>query len=621
MIKRTYPIGSEIIPKKGTHFRVWAPDHKKVELILENSAPEPIFIPMKAEKGGYFSLLAEEAKEGTHYRFRLSGKEKWHPDPASRYQPKGPGGPSCVMSRSYPWKDKNWYGLKAKGQIVYEIHIGTFTEAGNFQAAIKELPRLADLGITMIELMPINEFPGHFGWGYDGVNLFAPTHLYGKPEDVKAFIDQAHELGIGIVLDVVYNHFGPEENHMFEFAKAYASETNKTDWGQAINFDLPQTKEFFLTNVRYWIEEFHFDGLRFDATPLIFSCSPVHILAEMTKAIKEAGGKREVLSIAENEPQDTNYIRSYEEGGYGFDMMWNDDFHHTALVRLTGNREAYYNDYLGNPQEFISSLKYGFLFQGQYYAWQKKNRGKMHLKASPESFIIFLENHDQIGNSGHGARLHKRADPGNYKAMTALFLLSPNTPLLFQGQEFNSNPPFYYFSDHLPELSSLIKKGRVDELSQFPRLATSEMRRLIPDPDNPLTFIRSKLKNEDLKNNEKAYLFFKDLITLRKTDPVFKKMQDIEIDGAVLGSDSFLVRYFGEDDGDRLLIINFGPDFIMNPAPEPLLAAGLDLELEILWSSESLIYGGGGTPSINVPYWKLIGHSAVVFKTKPKRSS
>ena len=425
------------------------------------------------------------------------------------------------MSRQYLWKH-SWEGVLPQGHIAYEIHIGTFTKEGTFKEAIKELTRLKNLGITLIEIMPINEFPGHFGWGYDGVNLFSPSHLYGSPRDVKAFIDTAHGLGIGVILDVVYNHFGPEANTIVKFSKEYLSEDNLTDWGSAINFDNPFVREFFLTNARYWIEEYQLDGLRLDATSCFFSSTKMHILEEITRTVKAAGGNRKTLVIGENEPQNSKLLLPYEKGGYGFDMLWNDDFHHTALVRLTGKREAYYTDYLGKPQEFISSIKYGFLYQGQHYVWQDKPRGTFNLNLPPHSLMIFLENHDQVANSGNGNRLHSRVDPGNYSAMVTLFLLSPNTPLLFQGQEYNSEKPFHYFADHLPDLSPLVRKGRRKELSQFPRLATKEIRKNFPQPQNPLTFVESKLNEEDKIKGERINQFYIDLIALRKNDPYLK---------------------------------------------------------------------------------------------------
>lgn len=611
---RRYPIGAEIF-RSGVHFRVWAPDHKKVDLVIEEPNKKPIFLSMKPEKKGYFSLFTKQASEGTFYRYRLSGSSSLFADPASRYQLQGPAAFSSVVNPNFPWTDKKWHGLEPYGHVAYELHIGTFTEEGTFEAARKKLPYLADLGITFIEMLPVNDFPGHFGWGYDGVNLFAPSHLYGTPHELKAFINEAHHLGIGVVLDVVYNHLGPEDNQLIHFSKDYFSNQFSTDWGKAINFDQPESRAFFLTNARYWIEEFHFDGLRVDATPWMFSTTPTHILQELTQVIKASGGKRHTIAIGENEPQDTKLLRPYKEGGYGFDMLWNDDFHHSAYVRMTGKREAYYMDYLGSPQEFISSLKYGFLYQGQYYDWQKKPRGTPHLKIPHQAMMIFLENHDQVANTGFGLRLHQKADYGNYKAMTTLFLLSPNTPLIFQGQEFNSSQPFYYFADHAPNLSYLVKKGRKKELSQFPRLKTEEIRSVLADPENPLTFISSKLNHKEKEKNQKTFALYQDLIKLRKTDRVFRKMQRGQFDGAVLNADSFLIRYFDKKEGDRILIINFGPDLFLNPAPEPLLAPGKEKKLLILWSSETLAYGGEGTPPINIPFWKIPGHSAIVLKT------
>lgn len=617
VLKRNYPIGAEVFPK-GVHFRVWAPDHKKVDLAIEDDPSAPFYLPMKKEKNGFFSLMTDKACEGTLYRYRLSGSLLCA-DPASRYQPLGPASPSCVINPQFNWTDRGWKGIHPQNQITYEMHIGTFTKEGTFESAAKELLYLADLGITLIEIMPIGDFPGHFGWGYDGVNLFAPSHLYGEPHQLKTFVNKAHKLGIGVVLDVVYNHLGPEHNELIHFSREYLSDIFETDWGKAINFDSPYSREFFLTNAAYWIEEFHFDGLRIDATPAFFSSTPLHILQELTQVVKKAGGKRKTIVIGENESQDTNLLRSYQEGGYGFDMIWNDDFHHSAYVRLTGKREAYFTDYLGSPQEFISALKYGFLYQGQYYSWQKKSRGTPFLGLPFHSMMIFLENHDQVANSGYGKRLHQKSDPGNYKVLTALFLLSPNNPLIFQGQEFNSSKPFCYFADHSPNLSFLVKKGRKKELAQFPRLKIAEVQKILPSPEDPLTFTQCKLDHMERVKNEKQLLFYKDLIHLRKTDSVFSRPDHVKIDGAVISQDAFIIRFFSEKWGDRLLIVNLGPDFYFSPAPEPLLVAERDREFEILWSSESLRYGGDGTPSLNVPYWKMLGHSAIVLHSVLKK--
>lgn len=614
--ERRYPIGAEMT-QEGVHFRVWAPDHDQVSLILERSDAPQECLRMQAEEGGYYSLFVSNAQAGTLYRYRLGAAQELYADPASRFQPQGPHGPSMVIPmENFAWTDSTWEGIKIEGQIIYELHVGTFTEKGTLEEATVHLPQLAHLGVTAIELMPVNEFAGAFGWGYDGVNLYAPTHHYGTPRDLKQFIDVAHSLHLAVILDVVYNHLGPEGNQLINFARHYLSSTQETDWGQAINFDHPSCREYFLTNVRYWIEEYHLDGLRVDATTCFYCSSSPHILADITREARQAAGKRSIVMIGENEQQDTKLLRSHERGGYGFDALWNDDFHHTAHVRLVGKREAYYTDYLGSPQEFISSFKYGYLYQGQYYDWQKKKRGTPSLDFSPSSMVVFLENHDQVANSVHGQRLWELVDSGNMRALTCLLLLSPNTPMLFQGQEYGSTQPFYYFSMHSERLNKLVTTGRNKELSQFPRLATRETQKALTIPSDPLTFTRCKLDRRQCDDHKQIYNLHRDLIQLRKHDHIFSQLQQLQFDGAVLSGDSFLIRYFGEEGDDRLIIVNFGADHYFNPAPEPLLVAGSEREWEIALSTESIIYGGEGTPPINVPYWKILGHSAIVLKAK-----
>lgn len=610
-IQRRYPIGAELIPKKGCHFRIWAPEHSKAFVVIEKNSEQKEY-PMVSEKNGYFSLLIPSVVANDCYGFRLGTHKEILPDPACRFQPKGSFGLSAVIDSKYAWTDERWRGKRLEECIIYEMHIGTFTKEGTFQAAKEHLKDLSHLGITLIELMPICECPGQFGWGYDGVNLFAPKHLYGTPSDLKAFINEAHRLKMGVILDVVYNHFGPEGNKIEKFTHRYFTK-HSTDWGIGINFDVPETREFFLTNARYWIEEYHFDGLRLDAVWCFFCTTQPHILAEFAQTARNAGGERKILIIGEDESQNGKDLKPMEEGGYGFDALWNDDFHHTAHVALTGKREAYYTDYLGAPQEFISAIKYGFLYQGQYYEWQNKKRGTANLDISPSSLIVFLENHDQIANSGHGARLHKRSDPGNFKALTCLMLLSPNVPMLFQGQEFNSSKPFNYFSDHGEEFNLAIKESRKKELSQFPRLATPESQFLLPDPSEPLTFTKCKLDFQEREKNKKIYDLHKDLIELRKKDPLFKIASKLRIDGAVLSHSCFLLRYFGGEKGDRLLIFNFGTDLYLLPAPQPLLVAGDNKKWKILFSTEAPKYGGEGIPPIHIPYWKILSHSAIVL--------
>ena len=352
------------------------------------------------------------------YRFRLGDAPERFPDPASRFQPFGPHGPSQIVDASaFSWNDASWTGVSIERQVLYEMHVGTFTEEGTWLSAIEQLPALADLGITTIEMMPVAEFAGRHGWGYDGVDLFAPSHLYGVPDDLRRFVDAAHGHGIAVILDVVYNHLGPDGNFLRQFAPAYFSSRYGTEWGEAINYDddAAPVREFMTANAAYWIDEFHLDGLRLDATQQMFDASATHVLADIARHARAAAPERSIILVAENEPQDVRLLRPHEEGGFGFDALWNDDFHHAAFVAATGHREAYYKDYFGTPQEWLSLAKWGFLYQGQWYSWQKGRRGTPTRGLGPCRFITFLENHDQIANTptGRGERTHQSASPGH----------------------------------------------------------------------------------------------------------------------------------------------------------------------------------------------------------------
>src|SRR4051812_41557912 len=365
--KRRYPIGAELTGENQTHFRVWAPKARELDVVLQDAAEaKPKFCALTAEPGGYFSGAAN-ARSGARYSFRVNGTENFYPDPASRFQPDGPHGSSCIVDPTkFRWSDADWGGLKLKGQVYYEMHIGTFTLEGTWRAAVEQLPELARIGITTIEMMPVAEFPGRFGWGYDGVDLYAPVHIYGAPDDLRAFIDRAHAVGIGVILDVVYNHLGPDGNYLADFSPDYFTDKYTNDWGRAVNFEGPKAaRDFFVQNARYWFEEYHFDGLRLDATQDIKDASPRHVIAELVEAARRAAGDVPIYVVAENEPQDTLIVRDPGCGGYGVDALWNDDAHHTALVALTGRREAYYRDYQGTAQELISCARFGYLYQGQ----------------------------------------------------------------------------------------------------------------------------------------------------------------------------------------------------------------------------------------------------------------
>ena len=506
-----------------------------------------------------------------------------------------------------------------RGQVLYEMHVGTFTAAGTWAAAAEELGALAALGVTLVELMPIADFAGRFGWGYDGVNLYAPTRLYGTPDDLRRFVDRAHALGLGVILDVVYNHLGPDGNYLEDFSPDYFTDRYTNDWGRALNFEGPAgARAFFVDNAAYWIEEFHFDGLRLDATQDIHDASPEHVIAEIVRRARAAAGRRAIYIVAENEPQDTRLVRDAATGGYGVDALWNDDFHHTAVVALTGKREAYYHDYRGSAQEFISCARYGYLYQGQFYCWQKKRRGAPALDLPPYAFVAYLENHDQVANAAFGQRLRHTAHPGRLRALTALTLLGPATPLLFQGQESGSSAPFLYFADHKVELSDAVNQGRTEFLSQFPSALDPEVRSLLPRPADEASFVRSRIDRAEGREDHAWYELHRDLLQLRRQDPVISAAGLRRPDGAVIGAAAFVLRYQGGADGDRLLVVNLGHDLEAGPMPEPLLAPPLGCRWELQWSSESPRYGGRGTPPIEPdgPF-QAPGESAVLLRSAP----
>jgi len=607
--ERIFPIGAEV-QAGGTHFRVWAPRSGSVAVEFERGAA----VVLAPEGTGYFSGLVEGVRAGARYRFRLDHGS--FPDPASRRQPDGPHGPSEVVAPDFAWTDRAWTGRPPRDLVLYEMHLGTFTPAGTWAAAMEQLPRLAELGVTGLEIMPVAEMPGRYGWGYDGVNLFAPTRLYGGPDDVRRFVDRAHHLGLMVILDVVYNHLGPDGNYLAQFSEHYFS-AQQSEWGAAINFDGPHSapvREFFITNAAYWIAEYHFDGLRLDATHQIFDRSAEHVVAELAAAARAAAPRRRIYVVAEDETQRAPLVRPREAGGCGLDAIWNDDFHHAARVAATGRAEAYFMDYGGRPQEFISAAKYGFLFQGGWHDWQQKRRGTPALDLAPENFVIFLQNHDQLANTLTGRRLHELTSPGRHRSLTALLLLLPSTPLLFQGQEFCASSPFLYFADHHADLAPLVRAGRGRFLRQFRTLAGRDARDRLDDPGAPATFERSKLDLSECEKHAGAVRLHADLLRLRRDDPALHA--PARIDGAVLGAEAFVLRYFSTDGGDRLLLVNLGADLRLHPAPEPLLAPPAARGWATLWSSEDPVYGGTGTPDEieTADNWNIPGHAAFVLR-------
>jgi maltooligosyltrehalose trehalohydrolase len=608
-------------------FRVWAPAAERVTLVLESALTREIALqrePVNGNRGGYFSVAVPGLTAGTRYRLRLDDRGPF-PDPCSRYQPDGPHGASCLVDgSSFEWSDSHWPGIDMHGQVIYEMHIGTFTAEGTFDAAIAELDELAALGVTVLEIMPVAEFPGKWNWGYDGVQMFAPFHGYGDYDAFKRFVNAAHQRKLAVILDVVYNHFGPDGNYLEQFSEDYFTDRHANDWGRSLNFDGNNShgaREIFIENARYWMRDFHLDGLRLDATQAILDDSEPHILTQIVQAARAAAGTRKIIITAENEPQDSRLMLPIDQGGCGFDAMWNDDFHHAARVAMTGSHDGYYHDYRGTAQELISAVKRGFLYQGQYYHWQRQRRGRPVTTQPASSFITFIQNHDQVANTSVGERLPALTSPARARAMTALLLLGPGTPLLFMGQEFGTRNLFTFFADHAPELRKAAHAGRREFLRQFASYASESAQAAILDPGDPATFARCKLDFAERERNAPCYQMHKDLLQLRREDPVIAAQDRDAIDGAVLGQHAFALRWFDESHGDRLLLVNLGAELDLIPVPEPLLAPSPASDWECAWSSEEPCYGGlGRHPPYTEHRWHLAAESAVLFRARPDAS-
>ena len=591
------------------HVRVWAPTHQRVTLVLDDLRE----LELELEPGGYHAGFMPGAIAGTRYRFRLGDDLTLVADPASRSQPEGPHGSSQLIDpTTFTWTDGDWRGIAPHRHVLYELHAGTFTPQGTWTAAAEQLQFLAKLGITTIELMPIADFAGKRNWGYDGVNAYAPANIYGTPDDLRGFVDRAHALGLAVILDVVYNHFGPSGNTMFRWSPYYRSETG-TDWGDSIHFDGPHShgvRQFFVSNAGYWIDEFHLDGLRIDATQDLHDESREHIIAAIARRAREAGAGRRIFLVGENEPQDVALL------GMGLDALCNDDFHHTSLVALTGEIDGYLSDYGGTAQELVSAVLHGFLYQGQLYPWQEKRRGTSTRGVPRRRFVHYLENHDQVANLGFGERLAAICDPGLLRAMTAVLLLTPEIPMLFQGQETGSRKPWWFFVDLEPELHEPVRTGRAEFVTQFPRLATPEAQARLADPIAEQTFRDCVLDPAERAFDNPWVRLHRDLLALRAGDPAYTG----EVCGATLAERVLALRFQQEDQkDDRLLLVNLGPTYHRAAVPEPLVAPPPDARWQLAWSSEDPRYGGHGTPRVFDSLRLAIpAHAAVLLVPEPR---
>jgi maltooligosyltrehalose trehalohydrolase len=509
----------------GVRFRVWAEERRIVEVCVETRGREARH-PLAGDGDGFHETFVAGLGPGDLYRFRLDGEGPF-PDPASRFQPRGVHGPSEVVDPSaFAWTDAGWNGVPLDRLVVYELHAGTFTPDGTFEGLRAKLPHLVDLGVTALELMPVADFPGSRNWGYDGASLFAPARCYGRPDDLRRLADEAHRLGLGVLLDVVYNHFGPDGAYWGLFSPRYFSPTHQTPWGAAMNLDGPgggPVRDFFVENATRWLREYHLDGLRLDATHALVDDSPRHFLAELQDRVRAAVA-RPVLLIAEDHRNLASLVRPEAQGGWGLDAVWADDFHHEVRRRLAGDREGYFRDFAGTIDDIAATVRDGWFFKGQRSEHFGGPRGTDPAGIDPRRFVFFLQNHDQIGNRALGERLHHQIDPAAYRAAVALLLLAPETPLLFMGQEWAATTPFLFFTDHEPGLGRLVTEGRRREFAGFSAFSDPERRARIPDPQAVSTFERSRLDwTEAAREPHAAVLrLHRALLRLRREHPALR---------------------------------------------------------------------------------------------------
>jgi maltooligosyltrehalose trehalohydrolase len=498
----------------GTTFTLWAPSVNAVELELIDSGDR---IPMQQGADGVYSLVTDRAPAGTRYKFRVDGEHSF-PDPASRFQPEGVHGPSVVVdSVGFKWTDGDWRGITLSEMVIYELHIGTFSPEGSFDGVIDRLEYLQELGINTIELMPVADFPGDRNWGYDHAALFAPSRAYGRPDDLRRLVDKAHSLGMAVLLDVIYNHFGPDGAYAAAFAPFFTKK-HDTPWGLAVNLDdkgSEGVRRYFIDNALYWMQEFHFDGLRLDATDALIDDSETHFLEELRSEVDSIGfGPRRIL-IAEDHRNLNMVLKPLRDGGYGMDGVWADDLHHLLRHQTAGDTEAYYSDYIGTTTHDIArTIERGWFFDGVNTPSSDREPGTDPTGLRPEQFVVCIQNHDQIGNRPFGDRLTEDIDLPMYRALSALLLFLPQTPLLFMGQEWAASSPFLFFTDHNEELGRAVTKGRRNEFKGFKGFSTEE----VPDPQSTETFERSRLNWSELgkEPHSGTLSLYRDLIELRR---------------------------------------------------------------------------------------------------------
>lgn len=556
--------GTQII-RNGVRFRLWAPQATAVSLKLFD--PNRI-VPMKALPRGWYEVELEGCGHGSRYYFVLhDGTEV--PDPASRYQPDDVDGPSEVIDpRAFDWHDAGWRGRPWEETILYEVHVGTFTKEGTFRAAVSKLDHLVELGVTAIELMPIADFPGQRNWGYDGVHLFAPDSAYGRPEDLKALVDEAHARDLMVFLDVVYNHFGPKGNYMSVYAPLM-TDKHATPWGPAVNFDdegSRMIRDFVFANARYWLNEFHMDGLRFDAVHEIADSGPKHMLQDLADQIRAATDGRHIHLVAENSSNQAGWLKRRDDGTPGlYTAQWSDDIHHLLHTTVTGESFWYYADYVGRTDLLGRALAEGMAWQGEYMEKARETKGEPSAFLPPTAFVSFIQNHDQVGNRPNGDRITQIMPEQAARTLAAILLLSPQIPLLFMGEEWAARQPFMFFSDVGEDLADAIRQSRAEELRDFP--GPSDPNQNSPDPMDESTFVASKLDWNAVGADEQSGRFmslYRRLIDIRKNE-ITPRLEGIGGNAGsyeILADKAFRVRWRL---GDGSLL-----ELVANLSPEPL---------------------------------------------------
>lgn len=556
------PFGAEPTPD-GLRFRVWTPQAVTVSVQLE----EPLLsaIPLNREPSGWFSVSTRIARAGMRYRYLIDGQA--FPDAASRYQPEGVHGPSEVIDpRAYEWTDTGWRGRRWEEIVIYEVHLGTFSGSGGFAGAVDHLDHIVALGATAVELMPIAAFPGDYDWGYDGVFLYAPAARYGRPDELKQLVDACHARGLAIFLDVVYNHFGPEGNYLPAIAPDFFTDRHHTPWGAAINFDGPRSRpvrDFFIENALYWLEEFHIDGLRFDAVHAIFDeCKP-DIISEIAQTVRRRINNRDVHLVLENDRNQSRYLQRAARRVSGCTAQWNDDLHHVLHTLLTGDASGYYGDYATEPARHLGrALAEGFAYQGEPSQFRGgRLRGEPSSGLPATAFVSFLQNHDQVGNHPFGARIAARAEEAALHAAITIVLLSPQIPLLFMGEEWGSVRPFAFFCDFEPGLREAVREGRRREFAQFPEFRDEGSRGQIPDPTALSTFTMSRLDwIEPARELHSQWLArYHRLLQIRRTEiiPRLPGMPPFTGSYQTLGPKAVIVQWEMGDGSRLLLLANF----------------------------------------------------------------